>query len=199
MRLFLCSHFERVGGLLKSEADGKNVLFIPTASIIEEYRGYVDSARELWHKLGANIIEAEISSMSKSAIDPAFKMADIVYVSGGNTFFLIDWLRKSGTDRLIKKHLNSGKLYVGESGGAIVCAEDLGYITAMDLVPNSYAQKDFAGLAVVDFCVVPHYLCPPFDKCSKQIVDEQRDLNLCAINNDQVIIVAGGEKLVLSV
>ena len=64
MTLFLCSNFSKSGKLLQDEVEGKNVLFIPTASIEEEYKGYVDSARQLWQEMNANVIDLELSAAS---------------------------------------------------------------------------------------------------------------------------------------
>lgn len=47
MNLFLCSHFSKVGALLKDHIAGKRVAFIPTASIHEGYTGYVGS--QIWN------------------------------------------------------------------------------------------------------------------------------------------------------
>ena len=113
MGLFLCSHFAKVGVVLKDEVAGKNVVFIPTASIHEGYKGYVGSARKLWKKMNAKIVEVEISSAPPDDIRKAFENADIIYCSGGNTFFLIDWIRRTGVDKLIQEHLAAGKLYIG--------------------------------------------------------------------------------------
>ncbi|WP_428769859.1 Type 1 glutamine amidotransferase-like domain-containing protein [Treponema sp. HNW] len=199
MRLFLCSHFAKVGAVLKDEAAGKNVVFIPTASIHESYKGYVGSARKLWKKMNAKIVEVEISSAPPDDIRKAFENADIIYFTGGNTFFLIDRIRRTGVDTLIQKHLAAGKLYVGESGGAIICAKELSYIMPMDKVPEDFSQKDYSGLNLIDFYVVPHYLCPPFTKCSRQILEEYPDLNIDAINNSEAIIVENGKKRRVSV
>lgn len=199
MRLFLCSHFEKVGSLLKNEVAGKNVLFIPTASINESYKDYVDSARKLWKKMKAIITEIEISTAPIDEIHKAFKNADIIYFTGGNTFFLIDQIRKTGVEKLIEKHLNLGKLYVGESGGAIICAKELSYIMPMDEVPENFSQKDYSGLALTDCYIVPHYLCTPFEECSQQIVDEYSHLNLCPLNNSQAILIENGVKKELNV
>lgn len=49
MNLFLCSHFSKVGSLIKNQIAGKKIVFIPTASIHEGYTGYVGSARTLFH------------------------------------------------------------------------------------------------------------------------------------------------------
>lgn len=199
MKLFLCSHFAEVGTLLKDEVAGKNVLFVPTASIIEEYKGYVETAHKLWEEMNANIIEVEISTTSTKEIEKAFEKADILYFTGGNTFFLIDWIKKTGVDNLIERHLKAGKLYVGESGGAIICAKELSYIKPMDEVPENYSQKDYSGLGLVDFYVVPHYLCEPFTESSKEIIEKFAELNLAAITNSQAILVQNEKRTILKV
>jgi len=78
MNLFLCSHFSKVGALLKDHIAGKKVVFIPTASIHEGYTGYVGSARTLFKKLGAELIEIEISTANVSDITQVFDAADII-------------------------------------------------------------------------------------------------------------------------
>lgn len=199
MNLFLCSHFAEVGILLEHQVSEKNVVFIPTASIHEEYRGYVDSARDLWIQMGAVITELEISTASGDEIENAFTKADILYFTGGNTFFLVDWIKKTGVDNLIERHLKAGKLYVGESGGAIICAKELSYIKPMDEVPENYSQKDYSGLGLVDFYVVPHYLCEPFTESSKEIIEKFAELNLAAITNSQAILVQNEKRTILKV
>ena len=68
MALFLCSNFLKSGKLIQEKVEGKNILFIPTASIDEEYKGYVDSARQLWQEMNANIIDLELSATSSGQI-----------------------------------------------------------------------------------------------------------------------------------
>ena len=64
MALFLCSNFIKSGKLIKEKVEGKNILFIPAASIDEEYKGYVDSACQLWQEMNANVIDLELSAAS---------------------------------------------------------------------------------------------------------------------------------------
>ena len=105
MKLFLCSHFSSVGSLIKEEIENKKVAFIPTASLREGYTGYVGSARKLFKKLGAIVTEIDISTEAYSTIQSVFEEADVIYFTGGNSFFLMDQLRKTGTDGLLKKEL----------------------------------------------------------------------------------------------
>ena len=189
MKLFLCSHFSSVGSLIKEEIENKKVAFIPTASLHEGYTGYVGSARKLFKKLGASVTEIDISTEAYSTIQAVFEDADVIYFTGGNSFFLIDQLRKTGTDELLKKELANGKLMIGESAGAIICAPTIQYIEQMDEKPEDYSQEDNEGLDLIDFYVLPHYLTAPFKKITERIMAEFSDLNICAINNHQAIIV----------
>ena len=189
MKLFLCSHFSSVGSLIKEEIDNKKVAFIPTASLREGYTGYVGSARKLFKKLGASVTEIDISTEAYSTIQAVFEDADVIYFTGGNSFFLMDQLRKTETDELLKKELANGKLMIGESAGAIICAPTIQYIEQMDEKPEDYSQEDNEGLDLIDFYVLPHYLTAPFKKITERIMAEFSDLNICAINNHQAIIV----------
>ncbi len=189
MKLFLCSHFSSVGSLIKEEIDNKKVAFIPTASLHEGYTGYVGSARKLFKKLGASVTEIDISTEAYSTIQSVFEDADVIYFTGGNSFFLMDQLRKTETDELLKKELANGKLMIGESAGAIICAPTIQYIEQMDEKPEDYSQEDNEGLDLIDFYVLPHYLTAPFKKITERIMAEFSDLNICAINNHQAIIV----------
>ena len=189
MKLFLYSHFSSVGSLIKEEIDNKKVAFIPTASLHEGYTGYVGSARKLFKKLGASVTEIDISTEAYSTIQAVFEDADVIYFTGGNSFFLMDQLRKTETDELLKKELANGKLMIGESAGAIICAPTIQYIEQMDEKPEDYSQEDNEGLDLIDFYVLPHYLTAPFKKITERIMAEFSDLNICAINNHQAIIV----------
>lgn len=189
MKLFLCSHFSSVGNLIKEDIEMKNIAFILTASIHEGYTGYVGSAKKLFKKTRANLTEIDISKETLPTIKLVFKNADVIYFTGGNSFFLMDQLRKTGVDKLLIDELNAGKLMIGESAGAIVCAPTLSYIERMDEKPTDYSQEDDTGLHLVDFYVLPHYLTAPFKKATAKILDDFSNLNICPINNQQAIIV----------
>ena len=189
MKLFLCSHFSSVGNLIKEDVENKKVVFIPTASIHEGYTGYVNSARKLFKKIGAILTEIDISKEEYSTIKSVFEESDVIYFTGGNSFFLIDQLRKSEIDELLKKEVMNGKLMIGESAGAIICSSTITYIEQMDKKPEDYSQEDDKGLNFVDFYVLPHYLTAPFKKVTEKILAEFSELNICPINNHQAIIV----------
>lgn len=110
MNLFLCSRFCNVGTLIKENLQNKRIAFIPTAAAKEGASRYVLAGRELLSEMGAIVTEIDISKEDRNTIKAAFAQADCIYFSGGNSFFLMDALRKSGTDKLLKKELQRGKL-----------------------------------------------------------------------------------------
>lgn len=197
MNLFLCSHFSQVGNLIKEEIENKKVVFIPTASINEGYTGYVGSARKLFKKMGANLTEIDISKEDFKTIEAVFEETDIIYFTGGNSFFLIDQLHKTGVDKLLKKELKKGKLMIGESAGSVICAPSISYIEIMDEKPEDYSQIDDNGLNLIDFYVLPHYLTSPFKKITATILKKFSDLKICPINNHQAIMVNGKESKII--
>ena len=70
------------------------------------------------------------SSLKKfDFISALIKKNDTIFVSGGNSFFLLQELIKSGTGKLI---MDLGKIYIGESAGSIILSPDIGYIKEMD-------------------------------------------------------------------
>ncbi len=100
-KLFLTSYFSSVAKLLPKFIDcaGKKVVFIPTASIPEKVTFYVDADKKALGKLGMSIDELDIADASYSEISSKLSDTDYIFVEGGNTFFLLQELRKSSADR----------------------------------------------------------------------------------------------------
>ncbi|MFQ8705052.1 MAG: Type 1 glutamine amidotransferase-like domain-containing protein [Thomasclavelia sp.] len=80
-----------------------------------------------------------------------------MYIIGGNIFFLLHELRKIGADKIIIQEINKGKLYIGESAGAIIIAPNISYSAEMDVLEKAFDLSDYTGLNLIDFNVVLHY------------------------------------------
>ncbi len=86
------------------------------------------------------------------------KNADVIWVAGGNTYYLLYWTKKSGLDRCFHDLLEN-KVYVGVSAGSILAGPDIasaGWDVGVKDV-NHTALTDFTGLHLVGFSVFPHY------------------------------------------
>ncbi|MDR1464511.1 MAG: Type 1 glutamine amidotransferase-like domain-containing protein [Oscillospiraceae bacterium] len=198
-RLFLASLFADVAGafsVFAGDCIGKKAVFIPTASLHENKLirpFYVGADRRTLTRLGMVVENLEISTAPQAEMERKIRNADVVFVAGGNTFFLLQELRRTGAGALLRTHIDQGKLYIGASAGSIVLSPDIAYAKLMD--PPAAApglHGDFSALSAVDFSTVPHCVDFPFKKAAAKITKTYSDtLDLRPISNCQAITVSG--------
>ncbi|MDR1204348.1 MAG: Type 1 glutamine amidotransferase-like domain-containing protein [Peptococcaceae bacterium] len=204
MKLFLSSFFSGAAGLFDAftgnTCAGKTAVFIPTASKPEKMAFYVGSDKKALARLGMVVDELDVSETAYGETAERIAAADYVFVGGGNTFFLLRELKRSGADKLIVEHVRKGKLYIGASAGSMILSENIGYVKHMDspaAAPD--LNGDFSALAVVDFCVVPHAANFPFKRAVKKILTEcSGTYDLRPISNNQAVTVDGGAVEILT-
>ena len=201
-QLFLCSYFAGVKSLFKQYASkkqlGKHVLFIPTSGNVEEYRGYIDEALQTFADLGFQVEILDISACDRETAQAKIFQSKLLYVSGGNTFYLLQELKKKQLLSLIKEQIADGMVYVGESAGAIITAKDIDYNKLMDDKSVAEELSNTEGLNEVDFYVLPHLGEEPFVESTQATLDTYSDqLNLLSLNNCQAVLVEGEEVKVL--
>ena len=195
--MFLCSYFTGAATLFEDFAGQnictKEVLFIPTAANVEEYRDYVDEAKEAFAKMGFEVQILDVSKASEAEAKAKIGAARVLYVSGGNTFYLLRELKKKGLAGLIADRVRSGELvYVGESAGAMIAAPSVEYASVMDDASGSELVSAQTGLDLVKFYPVVHYGEEPFVQSTAEILKIYGSkLNLAPINNAEAIAVHG--------
>lgn len=196
-RIFLAASFNDVCPLFadfERNIKGKTVTFIPTASMVENVVFYVEAGKKALEKLGAIVVELELSTATAEEIRTKLKNNDIIYVTGGNTFFLLKELKRTGADKIIIEEVNAGKLYIGESAGAMVTAANIEYAKGMDNPKKAPGLLEFDALNLVDFYTVPHYTNFPFKKAAQKIVSQySSELKLLPISNHEALIMVGDE------
>lgn len=199
-KLFLASSFRDVARLFSNLEDGlsgKRVTFIPTASIVEKVIFYVNAGIKALEDLGLTVDVLELSTATPDEIKAKLRGNDFIYVTGGNTFFLLQELKRTGADKIIIEEVSAGKLYIGESAGAIVTSANITYVKEMDSIEKAPKLENFDALGLVEFYTVPHYKNIPFKKVTQRIIDNYSGtLNLTPISNKEAILVKGDEVIV---
>lgn len=201
-QLFLCSYFAGVKDLFRQYASekqlGNQVLFIPTAGNVEDYRGYIDEALQTFEDLGFQVEVLDISACDRETAQAKIFQSKLLYISGGNTFYLLQELKKKELLFLIKEQIADDMVYVGESAGAVITAENIDYIRLMDDKSVAEELSNTEGLNEVDFYVLPHLGEEPFVESAQDTLDTYSDqLNLLSLNNRQAVLVEGEEVKVL--
>ena len=174
-KLILVSMLYQVTDLIRTiepELAGKTVTYIPTAAIAEEIEGMAEEETRMLEALGLIVDELEVSTASRESVQEKLTKNDMIFVGGGNTFFLLQELKKSGADKIIVQEVNKGKLYIGESAGAIAACPDIGFSGEMDEPEKAPELADRTGLGLVDFYLVPHLGHPEMGPGAEAIIEK---------------------------
>lgn len=140
------------------------LVFIPTAANIE--KGDKDwLIDDLYNckKLGFSSIDiVDISAVPKNIWQPRLAESDILMFGGGNDFYLLSWIKKSGLIQVLPEMLKT-KIYVGISAGSMVTAKKLPSKEFQSLYYEEGTEiSDDDGLGFVDFQILPHFNSPYF-------------------------------------
>ena len=135
-QLFLCSYFLGVKNLFKQYAAkrdlGGHVFFIPTAGNVEEYRDYIEEAKTLFEELGFEVEVFDIAASGQETAQAKIFQTKLLYVSGGNSFYLLQERKKKHLLSLIREQIADSMVYVGEFAGAVLAAQNIDYSRLMD-------------------------------------------------------------------
>ncbi len=166
--------------------------FIPTASDPDESKFYTCKSMDDLVELGFNPIWYSLKYKTKELIRQELSDADIIWVGGGNTFYLLDVARCVGfLDVVTDLVKNKGVAYGGVSAGTILASPNIasaGWEPHGD--PNDIRLTDLIALGLVNFTSVVHYT-----EDQKETVNKNRvhDKLVYTILDGGMVIVDGEE------
>jgi len=132
------------------------VAFISTAARTPEELKYTGESKiELIESgiLENNIIDIKIDD--KRDQQNVYE-SDVLYVCGGNTFYLLDQVQRTGFGEVIKKFIKAGKLYFGVSAGTILITPNIDVANIEPADTNDVNLKDLTGIKIINFEISPH-------------------------------------------
>lgn len=174
--------------LLNKLAGQVHVIFIPTASRTKEELKYVAESRQ--ELIGLGIGDIVTLNLDRQVTADEIKDADVIYVCGGNTFYLLQRIRESGLDKLLPGFQG---LYVGVSAGSIVVGPNIEVAGPWD--ENDVKLADTRGLGLVDFAVVPHY-----QRNAEVVVQglkKRANYEIVELADNQAVLVDGGPRKII--
>ena len=186
----LYESIELVKKFLDKNIESKKILFIPTATNVDEYKKYIHLTQKAFEDFGYEVENFDVSIFSEEIAKEKLSEAKIVFISGGNTFYLLQELKRKNLITYLKERIENGLLYIGESAGSVIAAPDIEYASVIDDKTVATELDDYTGLNLVDFYIVPHFEEEPFVESSRNTVELYKDkLDLKLINNKEAILV----------
>ena len=186
----LYESIELVKKFLDKNTESKKILFIPTATNVDEYKKYIHLTQKVFEDFGYEVENFDVSIFSEEIAKEKLSQAKTVFISGGNTFYLLQELKRKNLTSYLKERIENGLLYIGESAGSVIAAPDIEYASIVDDKTLATELDDYAGLNLVDFYIVPHFEEEPFVESSRNTVELYKDkLDLKLINNKEAILV----------
>jgi len=123
-----------------------------TAAALRDEPGYCEVARAAL-RLEPTRLDVEHLRWD-GEFHPALARAEAIFVGGGNTYALLDRLRRSGLLAAIRERVRAGVPYIGSSAGSNIAGPNI--LTTNDW--NVVGLAAFDALGLVPFNVNPHYL-----------------------------------------
>ena len=173
-----------------------NFLFIGLASSFAD--SYYKVIKDIYKNLGCETGKISNKTLTHmEVVEKKINEADIIYIGGGNTVKLVDTLKETGMDKMLKKSGENGCVLAGISAGAITyCKSGLSDIEIMEGVSDNYVKVN--GLGFLDYMFVPHFSSDPKKKDDlEKVLKENKSVkalctdNCCAVefNDDRMKII----------
>lgn len=158
--------------LVGKKPEETTLVFIPTASNVEigDKDWLINDLLNL-KRLGFKSIEiTDISAVEEKIWKSSLERADILFFEGGNTYHLMEWLNKSGLEKMLPELLKN-KIYIGSSAGSMVTNRKL-ELKISQIVYGEDLDKDYEmdGLNYVDFYFLPHLNSEYFPNLREDII-----------------------------
>ena len=183
---------EYIANLAKERAgeNRANALFIPTAS--HDCMPYYNTFHKVYtgvFNIKTDVALTVFKEVDLEKLKGKFEKADVIYVGGGDTVFMIEEWKKSGMLGLIRDAYERGVILAGLSAGAICWFTDI-YTDSAAALGEGDKYAMFKGLGWVEGKISPHYGSRMLDFDEIVCYNLQRAY---AIEDDAALVIEDGE------
>lgn len=186
----------------KNHAEDVSIALIENAAdpYEEDKKGFLQRDRDGMLNNGFTIDFVDLNDY-KNKVDELRKRleaSDIVWLSGGNTYYLRWILRETGADKVISELVRNGKVYGGSSAGAIATAKTIDNFQTADS-PDMAPEVILDGLGFVDFIPLPHWANEKFGERMLTIREkfQKAGYETIEITDEQALIVDGDKRTIV--
>jgi dipeptidase E len=137
-----------------------------------------------------------------SQLASVFDEAAMLYVQGGNSFYLRSCMRKANLDELLPPALDNGLVCAGGSAGSLVLGPTLRHLElgeTLDAVISLSDDVVWDGLGVIDFVPLPHWDSDRWHGVMREVRARLKaeGTPVRVLTDAQAIFVNGGEPILV--
>jgi dipeptidase E len=183
--------------LIGKKPEETKVCFITTASQPEEDKWFVEKDRERLSELGFKTTELDLKQENEESLNNKLKNFDVIFVEGGNTFYLLKYVRESGFDKVLKPFLDRGGIYLGVSAGTMIAGLNIKSAGWKHMDRNIVNLKNLSGLKLVPFVISVH-----IDDSNIELIKEcanKVNYPVVALTDKQAILVENGKQKIVGI
>jgi len=186
---------EEILKILPKPADQIKIAHIITASKAEEDISYLERESQMMQELGFNVENIDIEGKSENELRVLLDGEDVIYVQGGNTFYLLKCVKESGFDTVAKELIEKGIIYIGVSAGSYIACPTIEMAYWKHPDRNTVGLADLTGLNLVPFLLSVHF-DPEYAQILKQEILNSKFPVRILDDNQAILIQDGNYKLV---
>lgn len=162
--------------------------FVVTATKVYGDAPWIKEDGIALRKMGFLPAEVDLEEMNAADCEAIIANSDVVYVQGGNTFYLLHAMQQCDFGDAIRRHPQV--IYAGASAGAIVAGCETEHVSAIDDRTVAPELRSTRGLALAPFNVLPHFGHEPWRQQLDRIVETYASpAALITICDDEAIVV----------
>jgi len=206
--LFLMSSSEfltsKYAKLLPLNLNTAKIAYITTAAKGGKSRKHIDDCIERMKRAKYDFEEIDIQGKTKTQLFKILKDKDIIFVAGGNTFYLLKAVKVSGFDIVVKELIKRGVVYAGSSAGAYICCPTIEMADWKHADLNNCGLKNLKAMSLVPFLLSVHYE-PKYKKAVQEGIKSTKypvkiltDEQALYVDGKDVWLVGEGEEVKLS-
>lgn len=165
--------------------------YITTASKGVKDLSYLKRHKQRMGELSYDFEEMDIDGKNEKELKDMLKRTELIYVEGGNTFYLLKSVRESGFEKIAKELVEQGVVYVGSSAGAYIACPTIEMATWKHQDKyDHYGVTDFTAMNLVPFLVSAHYV-PEYAELLREKVKQSR-YPVKVLTDDQAVLIQNG-------
>lgn len=137
---------------------GMRLVFITTAAEGEGGdQTWLNQDRDALTGVGFEVTDYTLSGKNEDDVRNDLVGFHVIFFSGGNAFYLLEKIQQSHSADFFREEIERGIIYIGSSAGSVIAGPDIEVVKNLDPIEKAPHLKGFAGLALVDFTVLPHW------------------------------------------